>query len=512
MKSILFKAFEKYFFYAVLLTLFFLYEYGKILNDYPTSIHEWRQSDAWSMTLNYYRESLGLFDPKIHLQYSIDGKAVGEFPIIYYLNAMVWKVTGPTPITLRIVTLIFVFWGLNALYKLSKSLLKSSFQASLIPLFVFASPIFVFYANNFLVNIVALSLVFVSWYYTYKLCFLQYKTRTLLLVICVLSFALLLRPTMILGYLPLLYPLVLSLKTKSQQIKIRDLLLIVFVPIGLGLAWILYMKNYNSTHHSIYFLSTIRPIWDANNTAGIWMEFTLNIWRQFIYQPVFYLLLIGFVVALFKKNAKSGHWFLFVFLGMLVLFSVYFIAWYQNFNVHDYYFLEFYLVYPLFLFFLLWQLKQWYVNTALFLAFVVMVLYSLTFQRNKYHKLDNELSSLFLTKKEMAFYDWMQWNSSLKKGLLTVQPLLRDKKITRDEKVLCLFDPSSNLSLSLMDQKGYTAIYLDVNQLEKEMQFFKSKGVRYIVMVDNLSDYSQLNPYLGQEILSHQGIHVYRIE
>ena len=83
-------------FIAILIVIAFLYNQPKYLDYAPRSTHQWRQSDAYSMTLNYYHGGMDFFSPAIHLQQSNQGKAVGEFPIIYYVNAMIWHLTGPS--------------------------------------------------------------------------------------------------------------------------------------------------------------------------------------------------------------------------------------------------------------------------------------------------------------------------------------------------------------------------------------------------------------------------------
>jgi len=144
---------------------------------------------------------MSFFQPKIHFQHSIEGQAVGEFPIIYYLNAMVWKITGQSYFTARLLNLTIVFVGLFALRKGIYLLIKDEFLSSFTPLFILASPLIAFYTNNFLVNVPALSLIFISWYYLVR--YMKEKKWTCLFLFSVFgSLAILLRTTMLIGLCP----------------------------------------------------------------------------------------------------------------------------------------------------------------------------------------------------------------------------------------------------------------------------------------------------------------------
>ena len=91
------------------------------LTDPPNLLHQWRQCDGLSMSLNYFEEGMEYFSPKIHFQHSEDGRAVGEFPVLYFANALVWKVTGHSHLAARLLNLLIFLAGL---YYLSLASLK----------------------------------------------------------------------------------------------------------------------------------------------------------------------------------------------------------------------------------------------------------------------------------------------------------------------------------------------------------------------------------------------------
>ena len=107
----------------------------------PYSIHQWRQADCLSITMNYYMEGLNFFEPKIHwLADGKDGKTVSDFPIIYYIVAKLWKVFGYHEYIFRLINTLIVFTGLFCLFKFIGNLLSDKFWAYIITFLLFTSP------------------------------------------------------------------------------------------------------------------------------------------------------------------------------------------------------------------------------------------------------------------------------------------------------------------------------------------------------------------------------------
>ena len=159
----------KWIFVCSIILVFFIYNYHKILLSGPYSIHQWRQADCLSITTNYYQEGMKFFEPSVHwCGAEGNGKTVSEFPLIYYFVAFLWKLFGKYEFIFRLVNLSIVFTGLFCLYKISEELLKDTFWAVFVPLFLFTSPILVYYANNFMADVPAFSLGIIGWYFFLK--------------------------------------------------------------------------------------------------------------------------------------------------------------------------------------------------------------------------------------------------------------------------------------------------------------------------------------------------------
>ena len=313
----------RHFFY-LLFALCLIYNYQNILKLGPRSTHQWRQADALSFSLNYLNDGMKLFEPKIHAQYALNGKSVGEFPIVYYINAFVWKVTGINYITPRLLILLLSFMGLFFLFKAGKLLLEDGFWSLLLPIVLFTSPVFVFYANNFLVNIPALSFLFGAWYFLLKFR-LNFTRKYLIISVLFFAISLLLRSTMIMGYLPVLLIYFLELfgilKPLVSRKKVADFLLL-FIPFFVLSAWYLFAKNYNRVNHSVDFLITFRPIWVAENIGDIWVKFYNELLPNFHFGFVGTLILAAFLFLLAAIKKMPPHFTLFLVLIALEIVSL----------------------------------------------------------------------------------------------------------------------------------------------------------------------------------------------
>lgn len=63
----------------------FLYGLHRIIPIRPYSIHQWRQTDCLSITLNYSNENLPFTQPAIHKISFGEEKVISAFPIKYFI-------------------------------------------------------------------------------------------------------------------------------------------------------------------------------------------------------------------------------------------------------------------------------------------------------------------------------------------------------------------------------------------------------------------------------------------
>ena len=153
-----------YLFLFVLFLVIILYNYVEHFFDLPKGNHTWRQTDCASLALNYYQDGLNPFKPRIHHILSDSGYGVGEFPILYYITALLYKIFGVHEGIFRVLNLSIFCSGLFALYLLIRDYTKNIYIAFVLPLMIWSSPVLGFYSFNFLSNAPALGLGLIGLY------------------------------------------------------------------------------------------------------------------------------------------------------------------------------------------------------------------------------------------------------------------------------------------------------------------------------------------------------------
>ena len=500
--------------------LVLLFGQNKSMNHPPRSVHQWRQSDAYSMTLNYYHDGMDLLNPSIHLQESKDGKAVGEFPILYYISALIWKITGPSMFAIRAMHLLIAFCGLFALFKLSQELLKDIFFSLLIPVLIYASPIFGFYSNSFLVNTDALSFLFMGWYFMYRY-HLNGKGLTLIAAVLLVSLAGLLRTTMLIGYIPIACWFFIRLMKQLRTDMISSLLksVLIGIPFLMVIGWMFYVSKYNAASGSVYFLTTIRPIWDTPDPGNIW-----EILRTRQLSEVYPMVLLVLFALLILAAAITWKKHLSLLIGFILFLTleliVYVLLWFANLDVHDYYLIELLILVPPLMILLIQFIQKYpelfrsiYFRAGLSVLLLVVVLFGAVKTRIKYDPKLYFLTELMLSKEEIDYYKWYHWDYGMKmQAFETVEPYLSKIGIDRNKKVVCIPDPSSNISLSLMDRKGYTMLYVRPEDMQSAVTRFKNKGTEYLMVFDTTYlENQQLDTFLHQPVGRYRNIHMFKL-
>ena len=284
-------------FFVCILSLFFVYDYHKVLPSHPQSTHTWRQCDGSSIALMYVRNNLNPFQPEVYNQF-VEGKGVGEFPIIYYLDACIIKIVGEkhANLVIRLVNLLIFYLGLLYLYKIGLLLFKNPLLA-ILPVILFHSfPIIVFYAVTSLPNVPAISIAFIGAFYLIK--FLKTReNRDFGIAICITALAGMIKPPTLLLFLSFNVFLWLAylFKERTYRLKLNKLVLLLLLPIAATLCWVLIAGKYNRIHQSVFFLMETKPIW-ALDKAHIDL-ITNRIKKSWIFDYLYIPMLIWIIVV-----------------------------------------------------------------------------------------------------------------------------------------------------------------------------------------------------------------------
>ncbi len=142
-----------------------VYDY---LHVRPSSIHSSAQCQRASIALNYYETDMNFFKPRIQKYSEMGGVTGVEFPIMYYLDAIAYKLLGFSEVNARIISLGLVSLGLLFFFLLTNQFLKNVFLSITVVGSAAFSPTLLFYAPNFMPDAPSLALILIAWYYFFK--------------------------------------------------------------------------------------------------------------------------------------------------------------------------------------------------------------------------------------------------------------------------------------------------------------------------------------------------------
>ncbi len=331
-------------FLVIFTGLFFYYSYHNILFFRPQGLHQWRQSDCLSLTYNYFHNGNNFFKPSIHnLAGDGSGRTATDFPLIYFLVAQLWKIFGAKEYLYRLVVMLIMFTGLAMLFKTAEQLLKDSIWAMLLVLVLFSSPTLVFYTNNFLMDIPALGLIFVAWYFVYKFLSTQ-RNINIYLALLFFLIAGLLKISALLSFIAFfiiyLYDLLCKKDGSATKLFPRGKnYLIPFLSVFFLIAfWYVYAHIYNQYNNKGYFLIGILPVWDVSeDTFARMMDAIRYHIRDDYFHPRLSLVLVlcWLTIVTFYKRINR------LLIAMVLLTSfgmtLYLILFFQALESHDYY-------------------------------------------------------------------------------------------------------------------------------------------------------------------------------
>ena len=511
------------YFIISIVAIFFIYGYNHTTKLGSYSVHQWRQSDCLSITSNYYEEDLNFLETKINWcgKHGVRN-VISEFPIIYFFVAKLWKIFGKEPGIYRLMNLIIFSFGLFALYKICQKLLLSNFWAIILTLFLFTSPLLAYYANNFIMNTTAFSLVLIGLYfniYYYK----NTKVKYLLYGNLFYLIAALLKVTALLsftGLLPIHYYLLFRKRVTNKKIAHYCSPIIVLI---LVFSWYYYAHQYNQSNLQGIFLQGILPFWDLNflQFKNILILLYHNLLPNYFSHGVFFFIILAFIYS--ALNFKKTNKLLFVLCLNCIIGSIsYILLFFQVFNVHDYYLINLLVVPPIIIlqfFVLLKRINSEILNSKSLKAISLIVLVALIYNaavltRVKYKSHDRMVKYSFIldnqAKNHWSSYHWKYKNTF--KKLETIEPYLRDLGINRHDKVISMPDYSINITLSLMNQIGFTDFGFNELKGEERIEHFIDLGAKYLIINDStLKKEKYLKPYLQNHFGQYENIDIYQL-
>lgn len=468
------------------------------LDEPPKGLHAWRQTDGAAMAYTYAQDNRSFFDPTILGQTSdfleSGDCAPSEAPVIYFFVGKLYQWFGFNEAYFRWITLGLFLISILGAFWLFFSLKGQFFESALPLLFWISSPILLYYSNNFLSNMSALSMAVLGFAFGYRFIY-SCKTSFISWACVFYAIAGLFKITALLGLTALLLAYLVRSIYKKKSLFDKNLLwmFLAFIP---TFAWIIYAKTYNQEHLCYAFSTQLYPIWDLDfHGVQYHLELIAERWKGQFY-PTISLWVLGISVLLFIINWKRFSrlyvlWVGVAFLGVLAYLAMQF----QVLFAHDYYFTNLF-IFPLMLLLPAFShLKigaksgsNWLIGILMMLLFIQVI--------PEVRAISNERFTRF--------------EDVDKERLMSFEPWLRRVGVKYDDKVVFAPD-ASHVSLYYLKQKGWTQCGYPLNE-DGTMANSENYAFRLSVMSKNNAKYlllygdSVLNVF--PELEKHKGEYV----
>lgn len=497
-------------FVLILLSIIFFHNH---IQQFPSHIHAWTQSDRYALSLGYVDNGLDLFHPatyNLQPEYPAQetlseekGITRVDLPLPDYFAAVIMTITGnKNPIIFRLIVLVSGLIGLLYFFALARSM-NTTFGFSLFStVFLFTCPVFSYYLNGFIPSIPAISLAFAAFYYYWK--YLKYSNfRNYLASITMLTFAALIRAPFI---LPLISMAAVQLvfNWRNKEILMKEALWLLLFG-SLFSAYYTYNQYLGEVYGSI-FLNKLMPAQSFSEWKLLVIE-TWFFWKwQYFSLGHYFVLAISFLIFLWIliRKVHINNTLLKFILIVFVMFIgsiFYFTAMAHQFPDHDYYFIDsFYLPLMLFLSIGLSQLhftEKWKVlgiNSSMFIVTILMIYSSYLIQNERYTTQGWDRTEI----------THMNFEGSNK--------LCNEAGIDKNERVLVIDAYTYNVPLILLDHKGYTVTNTSSAKINQSLQnHFDFIAIQNrFLSSDVLRNYPQLRSSL-KPIANNGKVGLYRI-
>ncbi len=464
---------------AIIFLTGLLFNY-KTLNEFPSHIHAWAQSDRYALALGFVRNDLNFFDPQTYVlnhQFPGDWKVASgksitavDFPVHDYIPAVIMKISGNrSPWIFRLYILLYSFAGLFFLYRLSLLLGNGSLKSLFLVLLAATSPVFAYYQGGFLPSIPSLSNAIIGIYF-----YLSYvrqnrrSDRILAYVFLTLS---------ALSRLPFVIPLAAVylaelLRFKRKTIKASSFWLPALLSVLAVTGKFIYNSWLSAKYGSI-FLNHIMPPDGFRNGIEL-IQASLKNWGNDYFNSfqwlIFFMIFLASAFFILRKkqwikpDQKIFLQFLTAFIAGESVFSVLMLKQFPN---HDYYFLD-----------------------TFFLPVILMIAFGMTFIPVP-RKIDNRvtlavllmLAGIFLVKKTLLSEESRRRTGYWDRNMTTINnftgssAFLDSLGVPRDAKVIVADSYAPNIPFILMDREGYAVMSPDSTNLKNALDW----GAGYFV-------------------------------
>jgi hypothetical protein len=453
----------------------------------PQGIHEWAQSDRYALAMNFHSNGMNFFKPATYNLLSNNGITGVEFPLPSYLAAIGGVLFGRENINLcfRIINTLASIAGLLFLFKIVYDRTHNFIFSSVTPIFIFSSPIFIFYTCNYLPDTFALSLSFIAYYYFLN--FIEKNNfRDFIISLIIITLGTLIKTSIGICLVAITGHALIHLFINRKSIK-RKTLFIYFISSALSfsiiLGYYLYNQYLNKTYNSFLFLASINPADDFSylmfRIKTVWLD------EYFVLAEYpFYLVVFIFGLFIMCKQFKENMSYLFHILLLFLGTSIVFLAMSKQFIDHDYYALG--IFFPFITFSLVVSIIKIFKYTSIDLkksysgALLTSCLFFIFLAQKHHH---DRIQESYRGFSEHYISQWMKDGSKK----------LDKLNISNDTPIIVMQEGfSPNLGLSYFDRKGYVFEIDPNNHFDSERLKALGRDKNIDIVTLNKKNYEQV--------------------
>lgn len=466
------KHLDKYILLVLVILLSILFHRNDI-NEFPSFIHAWSQSDHFALAIGFLRNHFDFFHPETYVlnpqfpgnfqQITETGITAADFPVHHFIAALIMKVSGGVhPWCFRLYTLIYSFAGLFFLYKLSVLLIKNKILSTFIVIFTATSPVFVYYQAGFLPSIPSLANLFIALYFYFNYRKLK-NTKHFIISIAFLTLAALGRTPFVIFLIALAgQEIIYSLKNRRINLMKGSILILSFLVIG---GYFLYNSYLRNKYGSIFLSSPLPP--DSFQSFLLDIKQIFRNWKfQYFSIPQYIFILIILLYKTFRRliqKQKSSKEEMDLFHYICISFTgvfLYFVLMIKQFPAHDYYFLDTF--FAVFILWIIWLLTDFPEIKRKFIYpfYLILLIFSTGFVWNA-TKVQNQ-------RRQTGDWDRIQTTQDNFTGS---QRLLDSLGVNKNARILVIDAYAPNIPFILMDREGYAVLTTSEKNIRNALQW-----------------------------------------
>lgn len=334
------KRYIPYLLFVLIVIFFSTTYYHEMIFMLPRGIHGWAQADRYSLAVNFYDHGMNFFKPATHNLFAQDGITGVEFPIQAYLAAIGGKVFGREYISIcfRAIDIIINGISLLFLFHLVYRETKNFLISLLPPLFLFCSPVYIYYTCNYLPDATATAIAIIALLYIYNY-IKSNNDRSFIIGIIILTIASLIKTSAavyLIGFLG--YGFIVRVRNKYSLKSNFKIAITSIVCLGSIAFYYFYNGYLNKQYHSGLFLASSAPFEDIIHLKEV-VKKMKEIWLTEYFLQSQYLIFITVFFAglphLFSSILGKKYLFLVAIFSIGSLMVAYLMG--SQFNHHDYY-------------------------------------------------------------------------------------------------------------------------------------------------------------------------------